>query len=80
MYTYKTIDIYALRAYYKNKEGTSLKRRNLIKKLESAGFIFKEHGGNHDTYKRGNDTEQVPRHTEINEITARRILKKWGLK
>ena len=38
--TYSTIDIYALRAYYKNKEGTSLKRRNLIKKLESAGFIF----------------------------------------
>ena len=42
-----------------------MKRRNLIKKLESAGFVFKEHGGNHDTYKRGNDTEQVPRHTEI---------------
>lgn len=57
-----------------------MKRCNLIKKLESAGFVFKEHGGNHDTYKRGNDTEQVPRHTEINEITARRILKKWGLK
>ena len=49
-----------------------MKRRDLIKKLEEAGFRFKEHGGNHDT-------EQVPRHTEINEITAKRILKKWGL-
>ncbi len=29
--TYRTIDIYALRAHYKNKEGTSLKRRNLIR-------------------------------------------------
>ncbi|MDY5987246.1 MAG: type II toxin-antitoxin system HicA family toxin [Lachnoclostridium sp.] len=57
-----------------------MKRRELIKKLESVGFVFKEHGGNHDTYKRGSDIEQVARHTEINEITAKRILKKWGLK
>ncbi|MCI7419089.1 MAG: type II toxin-antitoxin system HicA family toxin [Clostridium sp.] len=57
-----------------------MKRRILIKKLESAGFVFKEHGSNHDTYKRGTDTEQVPRHNEINEITAKVILKKWGLK
>lgn len=57
-----------------------MKRRDLIKKLEDAGFTFKEHGGNHDTYKRGTDIEQVPRHREINEITAKRILKKWGLK
>ncbi|WP_334299590.1 type II toxin-antitoxin system HicA family toxin [Faecalicatena faecalis] len=48
-------------------------------KLEDAGFVFKEHGGNHDTFKRGSDIEQVPRHTEINEITAKRILRKWGL-
>lgn len=57
-----------------------MKRRDLIKKLEDAGFIFYTHGGNHDTYKRGRDTEQIPRHTEINEITAKKILKKWGLK
>ena len=57
-----------------------MKQRDLIKKLEDAGFQFKEHGGNHDTYKRGSDTEQVPRHKEINEITAKKILKKWGLK
>ncbi|MCI8489331.1 MAG: type II toxin-antitoxin system HicA family toxin [Lachnospiraceae bacterium] len=57
-----------------------MKKRDLIRKLEEAGFEFKEHGGNHDTYKRGRDTEQVPRHNEINEITAKKILKKWGLK
>ena len=57
-----------------------MKRKDLIKMLEKAGFVFSGHGGNHDTYKRGNETEQVPRHTEINEITAKKILKKWGLK
>lgn len=57
-----------------------MKQRDLVKMLEKAGFQLKEHGGNHDTYKRGDDTEQVPRHKEINEITAKRIIKKWGLK
>ena len=62
------------------KGGVALKRKDLIRKFEQAGFQFKEHGSNHDTYKRGRDIEQVPRHTEINEITAKCILKKWGLK
>ena len=57
-----------------------MKRRELVKLLEKAGFEFKEHGGNHGTYKRGSDTEQIPRHKEINEITAKSIIKKWGLK
>ena len=56
-----------------------MKQRDLIRKLEEAGSVFKEHGGNHDTYRRGSDIEQVPRHKEINEITARRILRKWGI-
>ncbi len=56
-----------------------MKQRDLIKRLKSIGFRFKEHGGNHDTYRRGNDIEQIPRHKEINEITAKRILRKWGL-
>lgn len=57
-----------------------MKRRDLIKKLEDAGFRFKEHGGNHDIYQRGSDTEVIPRHKEINEITAKGILRKRGLK
>lgn len=57
-----------------------MKRRVLIKKLEAAGFVFKEHGGNHDTYVRESDVEQIPRHRNKNEITATRILKKWRLK
>ena len=57
-----------------------MKRRVLIRKLESAGFVFERHGGEHDVYKRGNDLEQVPRHKEINEITALKILRKWNIK
>ena len=56
-----------------------MKNKELIKKLERAGFKFKEHGGKHDKYVRGNDVEVIPRHKEINERLARAILKKWGL-
>ena len=56
-----------------------LKRRDLIKKLEEAGFEFDRHGGNHDIYKREDDKEEIPRHKEINERLARAILRKWGL-
>lgn len=57
-----------------------MKRRILIKLLENAGFAFAEHGSNHDKYRRGSDLEEIPRHNEINEITAKKILKKWGIK
>lgn len=57
-----------------------MKQRDLIKKLESVGFQFERHGGNHDIYRRNSDIEKIPRHTEINEKLAKMILKKWGLK
>jgi len=57
-----------------------MKKKTLIKLLEKAGFKFSEHGGNHDKYRRGSDLEEIPRHNEINEITANKILKKWGIK
>ena len=63
-----------------NKGGRSVKQRILIKKLKKAGFVFGRHGGNHDVYVRGNETEEVPRHKEVNERLARDIIKKWGLK
>ena len=55
-------------------------QRDLVKKLEKAGFEFDRHGGDHDVYRRGQDEEYVPRHREINEMLAKQILKKWGLK
>lgn len=61
------------------KGGIQMKQRDLVKKLESIGFKFERHGGNHDVYVRGSDVEQVPRHKEINERLAKAILRKWGL-
>lgn len=56
-----------------------MKKRDLIKKLESIGFEFERSGGKHDVYKRGIDREIIPRHNEIDETLARAILRKWGL-
>lgn len=56
-----------------------MKRRDLIKQLEKAGFVFVRHGGRHDVYKRGKDEEQIPRHAEINETLAKAIIRKWNL-
>lgn len=56
-----------------------MKRKDLIKRLEKAGFVFARHGGKHDVYKRGKDEEQVPRHAEINEMLAKAIIRKWEL-
>ena len=56
-----------------------MKQRDLIKKLKEAGFSFERHGGNHDIYRRGSDTEKIPRHNEVNENLAKMILRKWKL-
>ncbi len=56
-----------------------IKRKDLIKRLEKAGFTLERHGGNHDVYSRGKDKEVIPRHSEINENLAKSILKRWKL-
>lgn len=56
-----------------------MKRRDLIKKVENAGFEFERHGGDHDIYKRGDEEIQIPRHREINEKLAKAIIRKWDL-
>lgn len=63
---------------YIHKEVQNEAKRT-CKKLESAGFEFVRHGGNHDIYKRGDDEEKIPRHREVNERLAKAILRKWGL-
>jgi len=58
-----------------------VKRRDLIKKLEANGFREIRDDGNHTIYKAPDKRAvQVPRHREINENTARQILKDAGLK
>lgn len=56
-----------------------MKQRDLVKKLEDAGFVFERHGGNHDIYRRGNDIEKVSGHKEINKNLAKMIFRKWEL-
>ena len=56
-----------------------MKQRDLVKKLEEAGFIFERHGSNHDIYVRGKEKEEVPRHKEIDERLAKAIIKRRRL-
>ena len=56
-----------------------MKQRDLVKKLESAGFVFERHVSSHDIYARGTEKEEVPRHKEINERLAKVILRRRGL-
>jgi len=53
-----------------------LKRRDLIKKLHKAGCILVRNGGKHDIYHNPNTgiSQPVPRHDEINEILAKKII------
>lgn len=53
-----------------------MKQRDLIKKLEGAGFKFDRHGASHDVYVRERDIVEVPRHRELNEKLAKAILRK----
>ncbi len=54
-----------------------MKYRELVAQLLKAGCLLLRHGAKHDIYHNPNSgrTEPVPRHREINELLARRILK-----
>ncbi|MEO5712975.1 MAG: type II toxin-antitoxin system HicA family toxin [Luteolibacter sp.] len=54
-----------------------MKRRDLVAELEQAGCVLLRHGSCHDIYhnpKTGR-SQPVPRHREINELLAKKILK-----
>lgn len=54
-----------------------MKRRDLISTLEKSGCLLLRHGSRHDIYHnpRSGRTQPVPRHREINEILAKKIIK-----
>ena len=64
-----------------------MKRRDLIRKLQEAGYGWAREGDHTTMYKPGVPKDQpplrgliqIPRHTEINEITAAAILKQAGI-
>jgi predicted RNA binding protein YcfA (HicA-like mRNA interferase family) len=54
-----------------------MERTELIRQIGARGAVLIRHGSNHDIYvqpKNGN-TEPVPRHNEIKEFMARKIIK-----
>jgi len=54
-----------------------MKRRDLIKRLQSGGCELLRHGAKHDIYHNPSSgaSEPVPRHREINEHLARKIIR-----
>jgi len=54
-----------------------MKRTELIQKITALGAAFERHGAKHDWYykKETNTGQAVPRHNEIKETTAKRIIK-----
>ncbi len=52
-----------------------MKKVDLGKELNRLGWWFKREGGNHEIWTNGEDTEAVPRHREINENLAKKILR-----
>ena len=54
-----------------------MKRKDLIKELETMGCILIRHGGKHDWYQNPKTklSQPVPCHREINEYLAKYIIK-----
>lgn len=52
-----------------------MKKRDLEKKLTSLGWKFYRHGSAHDIWTNGIVYESIPRHNEINEPLAKKILR-----
>jgi mRNA interferase HicA len=57
-----------------------MKRRDLEKRLRHAGCYLKREGGAHSIWinPKTGAVETVPRHTEVKENLARKILKSLG--
>lgn len=62
-----------------------MKRNELLSRMarlaKRYGFEFSKtpdvHGGSHDKWYVRGDAVIVPRHAEVNELTAKGILKEW---
>jgi len=57
-----------------------MKRVDLIKAIEESGCELVRHGGKHDWYRNPTTgvAQPIPRHREIKELLARRIIRQLG--
>jgi len=55
-----------------------MKRQELIQIIEKNGAVLVRHGGKHDWYKNKETgvSESVPRHREIKNLLAAKIIKR----
>ena len=55
-----------------------MKREKLLEKIKEIGAVFIRHGKKHDIYEnpRTHEYSLIPRHSNINEYTAKDIIKK----
>ena len=56
-----------------------MKHRDLVNKIKDVNFWFLRHGSKHDIYTNGEIEIEIPRHREINEKLAKKILKDAGV-
>ncbi len=54
-----------------------MKRKELVRRITSAGCVLVRHGARHDLYRnpKTGKTQPVPRHEEIDENLAKHIIK-----
>jgi predicted RNA binding protein YcfA (HicA-like mRNA interferase family) len=57
-----------------------MKRKELIRLLERNGWRLDREGGSHSVYTNGKEQEYIPRHNEVRESLAKKIIKRLGLK
>ena len=55
-----------------------MKKEKLVSLLLRAGYVAVA-GTKHDKFRRGKVTVMVPRHTEISDLLAKKILKEAGI-
>lgn len=52
-----------------------MKKKDLVAKLTALGWYKYDEGANHEKWTNGTTKTTVPRHREINEYTAKGIMK-----
>ena len=57
-----------------------MKRLDLINMLVRNGWVFDRDGSRHEIYAKDGKTVAIPRHREIDEVLAMRIIRRQGLK
>jgi predicted RNA binding protein YcfA (HicA-like mRNA interferase family) len=56
-----------------------VKKKDLEKKIKAFGWYFLRQGANHEIWTNGEINEAIPRHKEIDEYLARKIINKAKL-